>query len=430
MRKMDPVEPVGDQDFTKSLYDSFMSRTREMLQSICGSNKANAANVVLSTLWIRLNAPWSGILTKLHPDSYSPCIPTENRRTLAATMEIENLMKHWSRLEELEARLERDYGMTGDIDSVDVFDETKSRAFRQRDEASIAAVKDLYSGQFCHYSNFEHVQAHGIDTSRFWVVLIGIDGYPTNPLRGCNLGVPKCRIQCLLGSKTQVAPRDPSDTYSCLIYNSDIEHGDNIVIYFSGHGSSYFSDEYCGETAGAIEALCPIDRKEEDDFAVPDISDREINIILSQISHTKGHRITLILDCSHSGPVIDNLSGVSGKNIPPMSGKSLTCMLDAANDTAINFHEYHSVFTAEWRPDMTSHVILAACRGHGIAKEERGETGLHGVFTESLVRTLRSGASNERSTYFDLIYSLNRSTTQELAVAGAYKHSMLWYQDA
>ncbi len=390
-------------------------------------------------------------------------------------------MKHWSLLEGLEARLASDYGMTGDIDSVDVFDETKARAFSQGDEFSVAAVKDLYtlyrlralasSGKLPGYSNLEHVRVrlgwsaryqsliinvkspeiHRIDTFRFWVVLIGIDGYQTNPLRGCvndallmqkflieDLGVPQCRIQSLLGSKKQVGASDTSlptraniiQTLTSLIYNSKIEHGDNIVIYFSGYGSVYSCEEYCGKGAGTIESLCPIDRTEEDSFPVPDISDREINIILRQISHAKGHRITLILDCSHSGAVIDNLPGLSGKNIPPMSSESLKCMLDAADDTARDLPEYQSVFAAEWCPDMTSHVILAACREHGVAKEERGEKGFHGVFTESLVRTLRSGASNERSTYVDLVSSLNRSTTQVSAVAGRYKHSMLWYKNA
>ncbi|KAK0474334.1 caspase domain-containing protein [Armillaria luteobubalina] len=377
-------------------------------------------------------------------------------------MEVENLMKLWSRLEELEGRLASDYGMTGDIDSVDVFDETKARAFCQRDEASVAAVKDLYalyklrslasSGRLPAYPDPKYSpEAHHIDTSRFWAVLIGINRYPMNRLRGCvndallieaflveSLGVPKSRIQILLGSKTRGAPGDPAlptraniiQTLTSLIYNSEIEHGDNIVIYFSGHGSSYFCEEYCRNGAGSIEALCPMDRTEEDDLPVPDISDREINIILKQISHAKGHRITLILDCSHSGPVLDDSPGRSGKNIPPMSSKSLTRMLDAADDTAENFPECQSVLAPEWRPDMTSHVILAACRGREIAKEERVEIGLHGVFTESLVRTLKSGASNERSTYIDLVSSLNRSMRQESAVAGRYKHAMLWYRNA
>ncbi|KAK0213448.1 caspase domain-containing protein [Desarmillaria ectypa] len=375
---------------------------------------------------------------------------------------MENLIKDLSRLEDLEARLANDYGMTGDIDSVDVFDETKARAFSQRDEISVSAVKDLYtlyklrvlvsSGKLPRYCNLEHLpQAHYVDTSRFWAVLIGIDEYTSNPLRGCvndallmkkflieDLSVPKRRIQSLLGSKAYATSNSPSiptraniiQTLTGLIYNSEIENGDNILVYFSGHGSVYSCKDYCGKSAPTIEALCPIDRTEGNSFPVPDISDREINIILRQISRAKGHRITFILDCSHSGGATDDPLEFSAKNIPTMSSTLFKYMLDAADDTARNLPEYQSVFAAEWCPDMTSHVILAACRENETAKEKQGKTGFHGVFTDSLVRVLRSKDSNERSTYVDLVSSLNRTNTQASVVAGSYKHSMLWYRNA
>ncbi len=60
--------------------------------------------------------------------------------------------------------------MTGDIDSVEVFDETKARAFSNKDENTISALKDLYtlyqlrirvsSLQLPHYFNFEQVRLH------------------------------------------------------------------------------------------------------------------------------------------------------------------------------------------------------------------------------------------------------------------------------
>ncbi|KAK0227265.1 caspase domain-containing protein [Armillaria nabsnona] len=352
--------------------------------------------------------------------------------------------------------------MTGSIDSVDVFDETKARAFSHRDNVSVSAVKELYtlykirvlvsSGKFPSYSNLEHpLQSHRVEFARFWVVLIGIDEYLSSPLRGCvndallmeeylveDLGVPERRIQTLLGSKMYTTHDSSSiptraniiRTLTSLISNNEIEHGDNIVIYFSGHGSSYSCEEYCGNTAGNIEALCPMDRTEENGFHVPDISDREINIILREISHSKGHRITFILDCSHSGVVTNNNPGFLARNVPPMSSTSFKHMLDAADDTARNLPEYQSVFAAEWCPDMTSHVILSACTEYEAAKEEQGKLGFHGVFTESLVRTLRSRDSNERSTYVDLVSSLNRSSTQVSAVAGKHKHVLLWYKNA
>ncbi len=60
------------------------------------------------------------------------------------SVEKQNLAETMCRLEKLEARLANDYGMSGDIDSVEVFGETKARAFTQEDASSLSAVKDLY----------------------------------------------------------------------------------------------------------------------------------------------------------------------------------------------------------------------------------------------------------------------------------------------
>ncbi len=71
---------------------------------------------------------------------------------------------------------------------------------------------------------------------------------------------------------------------------------------------------------------------------------------------------------------------------------------------------------------MTSHVVLAVCRENENAKEELGTTRFHGIFTEALVWTLRSGDLYEILTYVDLMSSLNRSTMQVSVTAGRYKH--------
>ncbi len=72
--------------------------------------------------------------------------------------------------EGLEAQLANEYEMTGDIDSVEVFDETKARAFSENDANTISALKDLYklyrlrvrvsSFQLPRSFNFEQVRLH------------------------------------------------------------------------------------------------------------------------------------------------------------------------------------------------------------------------------------------------------------------------------
>ncbi|KAK0207495.1 peptidase C14, caspase domain-containing protein, partial [Armillaria fumosa] len=159
-----------------------------------------------------------------------------------------------------------------------------------------------------------------------WAILIGINEYTSYPLRGCvsdvrlmekylteDLGVPTNRIQLLVGSKEHLSPEDPIypsranivGALLSLITNPEITYGDNIIIYYSGHGSYYpYHTEEDDETE-YIETLCPIDRDTpgENGAPVPDISDRELNTILSLISQAKGQCITVIFDCCHSSSV-------------------------------------------------------------------------------------------------------------------------------
>ncbi|KAK0209637.1 hypothetical protein IW262DRAFT_1528429, partial [Armillaria fumosa] len=162
--------------------------------------------------------------------------------------------------------------------------------------------------------------------SRFWAVLIGIDAYKSSPLEGCvsdaslmkkflidDLGVQREQIQYLLGSH-DLTPDDPLtpshanivNTLCSLIHNDEIQLGDNIIIYYAGHGSSYqcslnhsLTRPNCGTYLCPIEALCPIDRDTLDSHGrcVPDISDQELNALFTEISRIKGHKITFIADC-------------------------------------------------------------------------------------------------------------------------------------
>ncbi|KAK0505569.1 peptidase C14, caspase domain-containing protein, partial [Armillaria luteobubalina] len=157
-------------------------------------------------------------------------------------------------------------------------------------------------------------------------VLIGINEYASYPLRGCvsdvrlmerylteDLGVPTNRVQLLVGSKEHLSTDDPMypsrvhivGALLSLITNSKIVHGDNIIIYYSGHGSYYPYHAEDDDETEYIETLCPIDRDTpgENGEPVPDISDRELNSILSLISQAKGQCITVILDCCHSSSV-------------------------------------------------------------------------------------------------------------------------------
>ncbi|KAK0441724.1 caspase domain-containing protein [Desarmillaria tabescens] len=312
-----------------------------------------------------------------------------------------------------------------------------------------------------------------LGASRVWAVLIGIDGYSSYPLRGCvadalaveqylaeDLLVPRERIQSLLGpancvgTPTDVSSVIPSRTniisiLLSLITNSIIEYGDPIIIFFAGHGSRYSLSDKDGDddpdsdkehddeqTRKFVEVLCPVDRNTLDDSGalIPDISDRELNTILSEISRTKGHRITFILDCCHAGSITRTLSS-KVRTAPPLEHASVIDMLLAGEEDLRDLSGYRSILGEGWRPDMDSHVILAACRGGETAKsklvrkEKKGTEVWGGVFTKSLIKLLKSDVLGEDATYQNLIDSLPPLRHQTPIVTGGRKNTHLWYQD-
>ncbi|KAK0227166.1 caspase domain-containing protein [Armillaria nabsnona] len=298
-------------------------------------------------------------------------------------------------------------------------------------------------------------------TSRFWAVLIGIDAYESHPLQGCvsdalsmkdflikKLEVPGNRIQCLLGAKNPT--RDDSltpsranivDALYNLIDNTEISWGDNIIIYYAGHGSSYQCSSHsltplegskCRTGTCPIEALCPIDRDTKDAGGkwIPDISDRELNAIFTEISRTKGHKITFIADCCHASSV--------GRNPDPETGRrsmrgthhsTVDDMLRAADGRLKGFPCYKSVLSKNWLPDMGSHVCLAACRDYQRAKETVEGNRCGGIFTRRLVYILTSGECNKGTTYVGLTHHLNHEPFQTPIVYGDHINEPLWFLD-
>ncbi|KAK0444184.1 hypothetical protein EV421DRAFT_497062 [Armillaria borealis] len=258
-----------------------------------------------------------------------------------------------------------------------------------------------------------------------------------------DLGVPRERIQLFLGSKEHISPADPMnpsrthimDALLSIIHNPEILYGDNIIIYYSGHGSCYPFEEK-GNDIEYIEALCPIDRDTigDDGQPIPDISDREFNTILTLISRAKGHCITVILDCCHSGGVRRHLPEPGARKASPTRLATPQDMLLTGDKNLRHYPGYQSILSKDWYPDMDSHVVLAACKAYQFAKSKQvegkaGEAGYIGIFTDSLVRVLRSGYWKKETTYADLIHCFDKTSHQTPVVAGKFKGVRIWYQD-
>ncbi|KAK0183540.1 caspase domain-containing protein [Armillaria mellea] len=446
------------------------------------------------------NAPYNPV----HPSyqerySMRTFVPCGVSRGPSRNDEIQVIAARMHSLQEIEAELAKDHGVeTADFtgaekaekelksicrikisipkfDSAELLERVRARARLHSDPKSKQALDTLHElhhlrpkfwslPQIPHFDAIKPKWMPGQpychpDTSRFWAVLIGIDDYESSPLRGAvsdallmkdylqkDLRMPETHIECLLSSGIQnaILPSRKNIIRKLLNLATDtqIQYGDNIIVFFSGHGTSYSCSKGDGydihmipnaegwrHLSFPIEALCPADRGESDGrrTPIPDISDREMNGILHHIARTKGHKITVILDCCHSGSGTRDIQDQAGvRSVAPLG--SPEAMLDAANETLSGCPDYHSVVSEDWWPDKSSHVTLAACTEYQFAKETQERGAYNGVFTRSLVRALRSGHCKKETTYVDLIRALPWSPLQNPVVTGDHKRALLWHR--
>jgi hypothetical protein len=206
-----------------------------------------------------------------------------------------------------------------------------------------------------------------------WAVLIGIDDYKGSRLQCVvadavsmsdfltnQLAVPPDHITTrLLGwcgadasSPSYPTRKNILSSLWSLHEDEHIQHGDMIVIFYSGHGSTYSSNGFRFEKderkvidleglqeilrprGPVIDAIVPIDRDEEDwdpgyvGTKVPDICDRELNAIFNLTRRKKGPNIVFIADCCYSASISRNAGALwKERALPPFGGDLLREML-------------------------------------------------------------------------------------------------------
>jgi hypothetical protein len=236
---------------------------------------------------------------------------------------------------------------------------------------------------------------------RFWALLIGNDHYPQSPLEGAVndslawesylvdfFGVPENHIIRIENAdrKTMVtALYDLRD-------NTEIKEGDHVLFAYSGHGSGYDGaihsfEEDVSQRAGPIEALCPVDRG----LSAPDISDREVLLMLTEIHNRTKANITVFLDCSHSTGGTRSVDyNRRSRSLGPLIDPDLVQQMFVEADNNERRGSTISVCSPTWATDTAGlyrPVMLTACQDTELALEEKK----NGVFTSSVLKVLRSG---------------------------------------
>ncbi|SJL12882.1 uncharacterized protein ARMOST_16315 [Armillaria ostoyae] len=390
-----------------------------------------------------------------------------------------------SRLEEFEnyeRELATSYGMKGRVNSAEVFERAKGdmieveqlRSVRQPklDNLKILrSIRELPSGPRHAFG-----QGSAADCSRIYAIIIGINNYDSDELKGCvadavsindylttKLRVPKERVRLLLGCRASdnypnhsfVEPTRQNivETLCSLASNTNIQHGDRIIIYYSGHGATYSCKELFPDgvaSTGFIQAICSSDRQPFD--APPptqphDISGREINVILREVARSKGHHITLIMDCCFSGGggrALQQEVHIRATAARAANSSLLEMLREGHDNLQRVFPTYHqnsasaSIMDPHWRPDTSSYVLLAACQDYQRALEvniSKGEPGegmpvepeYRGVFTANIVDSLSSGLLDKGITFVHFVDSLPQWSRQTPLAAGDHKIEPLFF---
>lgn len=139
-------------------------------------------------------------------------------------------------------------------------------------------------------------------------LLVGINTYPTAPLRGCVNDVMAMQdiLKNVYSFKDITVITDDNATTAAIRQGlsdlvSDLHPGDVVYFHYSGHGSQVYDSKYDDdfEVDGLDEIICPVDL----DWRTKMITDDELKAIFDTVP--SGVNLSVTLDCCNSGGALD-----------------------------------------------------------------------------------------------------------------------------
>ncbi|HMQ63081.1 MAG TPA: caspase family protein, partial [Flavilitoribacter sp.] len=259
------------------------------------------------------------------------------------------------------------------------------------------------------------------DKLRIFALLVGINDYPEPipKLGGClkDVGLIEKYLVDTYGEKAHIKKLlDQEATYDNIIAEFTDHLGqatgfDTIWFHFSGHGSEQFTaDEFLKTIEPGGKDQTMVCYKNGNIGSQLHLADKEIAVLLAQAEKGRGNtdgmkpHIVVSLDCCHSGSGTRD-DEVRPRNYDPTKGKTRSDALEAGGVRTINTY-IGNYSASNIEVPMSTHVALSACESRQLA----GDTDAGGVFTTSLIETLR--ATGEEVNY-ESLFLKTRSTARK-----------------
>ncbi|MEZ4826167.1 MAG: caspase family protein [Bacteroidia bacterium] len=253
--------------------------------------------------------------------------------------------------------------------------------------------------------------------AHLYALLVGIDQYPSlPPLAGCVNDVVAVeeflngRVDHSLAQMEITTLLDQEATRENVISQfeniaSKVEENDTLLFFFAGYGSQEPAPaEFRAEETDSLnETIVLFDSRMG---RGTDLADKEIATLLEQVT-SKGAHVVVVSDCSHN----DNTEAITAENcrvapryprIRPITSYILPGTFQSASSKSSSSYS-GIVFPV---PDYYS---LSAVSGQEAAKEIFINGKVQGIFTATLLETLRSSSD---ISYRDLITRLKTRMAQ------------------
>lgn len=246
-----------------------------------------------------------------------------------------------------------------------------------------------------------------------YALMIGIDDYPIahHKLRGC-VNDMKAVKEYLEGRfdkenfNLNIKELTDKDATRDNIIDGFLNHltqagkDDIVFIHYSGHGSQVPAPKefWHSEPDKLVETMVCWDSRIEGGF---DLASKELSYLIWKVAQKEPH-IVVLFDCCHSG------SGTRDANSETFDRMAEVGNTERPIESFVGYNEYNiDKETGQVDPPIGRHILLAAARDNETAKETNMGGIQGGVFTHSLLKSLRD--SKGTLSYADL---MNRTQTQ------------------